>query len=302
MEIDKRISELQELIYRKYSFEKKLSDVNEQYYFIKDRLRDLVYKLENMDYDIKALDKKSIIYLWYEIFISQGKNISKLEYEYKMLSNLHDYIRTELNELNNKFEKITESEALYKQLIESKQNLSLNEEKEKADKLQDLELEAIKYKSRIRDINEAINSSVYLSDAFKQLVDLLQKTKDWDNLDIFGRGLFMSITKTLVFKQTDEKIKKLHYLANRLIRELKVINFYMDLRIDINAIIKYLDYFEKHLYDDIKDKTRLPEIIKHINQGYEIVNDTINNLRTNKETYLKELINIEKNKQEFNNS
>ncbi len=296
VEIDKRIIELKELIYRKHSLEKKLADINDLYFYLKDKLRSLVYKLEDMDISIKELDKKSIIYLWYEIFTSKGKKVTKIEHEYKIYSNLSDFIHPEIIELRNKIDNIAEYEKEYKQLMEEKAKLSVESEKESDDRLLKLIDETVKYKNRIRDLNEAINAGNFLNSSFKHLVDLLNQTKDWDSFDIFGRGLFLSLTKTTVFKSTDDKIKKLHYLANKFTRELKAINFYMDLGIDAGDILKYVDYFENQLYDDIKDKDTIVNTISQIKDAYEVINKTIEHLKSSKEKYLKQLIQIEREK------
>ncbi len=299
MELDKRMSELQEMVNRKYIFEKKVQELNDQYYYLKDKIREIVYKLENMDIDIKELNNKTIIYIWYDIFTTKGKSVSKIEYDYKIYVNLYDYIHSEMIELKNKIEKIEEYQIEYDRLISEKEEILLESEKEKYEKMQKLNVESSKYKNRVRDINEAINAANYLEHSLKYLVELLNKTKDWTNFDIFGRGLFLSLTKTNAFKQTDEKVKKLHYLGNKFTRELKVLNFYMDLPIDISEIIHFVDYYENKLYDDIKDKEGLLNIIQYINKGYEIINHSIDTLTLYKKDYIKQLLKIEKEKQQL---
>lgn len=285
MEIEKRIVDLQENIYRKYIFERKVNELNEFYNYLRDRLRDITYKLESMDIDISDLNKKSIIFLWYELFTNKGKTVTKMEYDYKLSKNLIDYINKELNDLKNKLEKISDYEIELKNLLEEKAQLSIeNEPKTTIDE------NTIKYKNRIRDINEALNSSQYLSQSLNQLIALLNKTKDWDNIDIVGRSLFMSLTKTTLFKQTDDKINRSYYFTNKLIRDIKVINFYMDIDIDISRVISLLDYFENKLFEDVKDKSRFPYIIDYIRQGYEIMNDIIDTLQKTKSEYLKLLL------------
>lgn len=295
MELDKKLMELQEMIYRKHSLELKLNDLNEQYFYLKDHLRALTFRLEDLDIDLKQLKKASLTYLLYDIFTSKGKNVTKLEYDYKLTENLFDYIHSELIEVKNKLAKIDEYELEYKRLQEEKDKLLLESEKDKDSELEKLNNDSIKYKNRIRDINEAINSGIYLDNAFKYLIELLNKTKDWDNLDIFGRGLFMSLTKTTVFKHADEQVKKLHYLANKLVRDLKAVDFYTDIKIDVSKVIKYIDYFEKQLYDDIREKELL-KVIEYIKDSYQVIENTLNILKDSKESYLQKLIEIEKMK------
>ena len=299
MEVDNKIIELQERIYRKYSLKFRLNELNEQYFYLKDHLRELTFKLEDMDVDINKLNKGSIIHLWYDIFIFNGNNIPKIKHEYKLSHNLIDYIHSELIEVKNKIIKIEEYEKEYNKLLKEKEKISLESEKDKDEEFKKIVEEGVKYKNRIRDINEAIMSGVYLDNAFRYLLELLNKTKDWDNLDIYGRGLFMTLTKTPVFKQTNERIKKLHYLANKLVRDLKVINFYTDINIDVSRIIKYIDYFEKQLYEDIKDRNRLIKIIDYIKNSYQVIDITMNNLKASKEIYLKQLLEIEKIKRNY---
>lgn len=299
MELDTRLVELQDQIYRQHSLTKKIESLNELYFYLKDKLRDFNYKLESMDVNIKEIDKKSIIHIWYNLFTSKGKSVSKVEHDYKIYSNLYDYIYSEKIELKNKLEKIEIYKTEYDELVKEKEQLVLDSEKVDDDKKEKLNTESIKYKNRIRDLNEAISAGNYLRGALKYLVDLLNKTKDWDSFDIFGRGLFLSLTNTSVFKKTEDKVKKLHYLANKFIRELKVINFYMDLSIDISDIIHFVDYFENDLYDDIKEKARLLNTVQYINKGHDTIDNVIDSLKLSKEKYLKQLILIEKEKKEM---
>jgi len=299
MELNNRLIELQDLIYHQYTYDKKLEELNEMKFYLKDKLKGVINKLENMDINIKSLEKKSMIYIWYDLFTSKGKSVSKVEHDYKIFSDLNDFIQNEMVGLKNKLEQIESYKLEYKELLEDQEKVVLDSEKEKNEKLSHLILESIKYKNRIRDLNEAINTSNYLSSSLEYLVDLLKKTKDWDNIDIFGRGLFLSLTKSSIFKQTEDKVKKLHYLANKFVRELKVINFYMDLTIDVSEISRFVDYYENELYDDIKDNKRLLNTMDSINEGYEIINQACEILKINKEEYLKQLINIEKDKQQM---
>ncbi|QVK16852.1 hypothetical protein KHQ81_07980 [Mycoplasmatota bacterium] len=299
MELEKRIYELQDQVYRQYSLTKKLENLDEFYFYLKDKLRDLRYKLESMDVNIKELDKQSIIHIWYNLFTSKGKLISKIEHDYKIYVALYDFIYSERIELNSKLEKIDIYKKEYEELIKEKEELLLESEKETIEKKDQLNTESIKYKNRVRDINEAINAGNHLNGALKYLVDLLNKTKDWDSFDIFGRGLFLSLTNSPVFKRTEERVKKLHYLANKFTRELKVINFYMDFTIDIRDIIQFVDYYENELYDDIKDKARILNTVEYINRGYQKIDNVIELLKLSKEKYIKKLIQIEKDKQEM---
>ncbi len=296
MELEKRLIELQDYIYRKVSLDKKLEEASEMYLYLKDKRKELAIKLDRMDVNIRELENKSIIYLWYDLFTSNGKLVSKAEHDYKMYADLLEFIHTEILDLKNKLDKNDDYNEEYKQLLIEKEQLILESEKIKYSDIQNLSVESTKYRNRIRDINEAINAGNHLNTSLKYLVDLLNKSKEWDTFDIFGRGLFLSLAKSSIFKQTEEKVKNLHYLANRFAREVKVINFYMDLMVDVSAIMKFSDYFTNGLYDDIKDKTRVSNTIEYINKGHQIIDEATQNLNLYKEEYLKKLIEIEREK------
>src|SRR5690554_6157334 len=119
-----------------------------------------------MDVDINKLNKGSIIHLWYDIFIFNGNNIPKIKHEYKLSHNLIDYIHSELIEVKNKIIKIEEYEKEYNKLLKEKEKISLESEKDKDEEFKKIVEEGVKYKNRIRDINEAIMSGVYLDNAF----------------------------------------------------------------------------------------------------------------------------------------
>lgn len=291
MELDNKIIELKEKINRKYSLEYRLNDLNEQYSYLKEHLHELTSNL--IDVDIKSLSKMSIIYVWYEIFTSKGQNISKIEYNYILKHHLIEFLHQELIEVKNKLMQITKYEEEYKNLLIEKEKTALDKEKKALGEFNKLVDEAIKYKNRIRDINNAINTCMYLENAFSQLLDLLKKSKNWDNLDIFGRGLFMTMTKSPIFIQSDERIKKLYYLAYKLVRDIRLLNFYTDVNIDISSFMKFLEYFENNLYNDIKDKKRIFNIIDYLKDCYKVINKILNDLKTKKELYLKQLIDIE---------
>lgn len=302
MELEKRLNELQDLIYRKNSLEKKLEENKTVSIYLKEKKKELAYKLEMVDINPRKIENKSIIYLWYDLFTSKGKKVTKTEHDYKIFFDLCELINSEIIELKQKLSKIQEYEEEYNQLKQEKAALILENEVEKYEKLSSLSLESSKYKNRIRDINDAINAGNNLNITLKYLLDLLKKSKSWDTFDIFGQGLFMTITKTSIFKHTEDKIKNLHYLTNKFAREVKVVNYYMNLNIDFSSITKLGDYYINELYYDIADKKRILNTIEYINQSHETANKMINYLSSYKENYLKDLIKIEEEKHKIINS
>ncbi len=299
MELEKRLSELQDLIYRKNSLEKKLEENMEVFIYLKEKKKELAYMLEKKDINTHKFENESIIYLWFDLFTSKGKKVTKMEHDYKIYFDLSELINSEVIELKQKIAKIHEFEEEYLRLKKEQATLILESEVEKYDKLNSMSIESSKYKNRIRDINDAINAGNHLNITLKYLLDLLEKSKKWDTFDIFGQGLFMTITKTSLFKHTEEKIKNLHYLTSKFARELKVVNYYMNPNIDFSSITKLADYYVNELYYDIADKKRILNTIDYVKQSYNTTNEMVKQLSSYKENYLKDLINIEEKKQKI---
>ena len=288
--LEKRISELAELINRKYTLEKRISDIGEKYSFLKEKIRNLSYLLDQRNIDCEALHEMPTVSLLYEVFISEGQKFSKAEYEYKCCLNLYDYITKEMQELKSRRDKISDYENEHREKLLLKEELALESENKSENNK-----EIIKYKNRLRDINEALKTANYLDDLLETVLGMMAKVKNWDNIDIFGRGIFWSFLKTGMFSDTDEKIKKFHYMTNRLIREIEIVNFYMNLNIDMRKMIYYQSYLEAGLYDDIKDKKRIKNIIENINDVHGSVKLLEDSLQNIKKEYLKTLLEMSNN-------
>lgn len=293
MELEERIKELQEMFIRKKSYQKKLEEANTEWIYLKERKNELYLVLENDDVKIRDLESNSIIYLWYDLFISKGKDVSEEMHEYKMVFDLFDFINSEISELKNKIARIDDFYDEYNTILKEKEELILENDKEKYEKIKKINQESNKYKNHIRNINDSLNALNHLKNALDYLLELLKKSKNWDTFDIFGRGLFLNLTKTSLFKKTDDRIKNLLYLTNKFIRELKVLNYYLDLQFDVSLVIKFYDYFLEDLYFDLIDNSRIFHTIEVVKSTHNILGKIKDYLNVQKEDYLKQLINIE---------
>ncbi|MDF2700849.1 MAG: hypothetical protein K0Q49_2412 [Haloplasmataceae bacterium] len=285
MELDQPIMDLKLIIGEKGKIERKLNDATDEYNTLSKQENELKEILVKEEKDVLRLEKVSLSSIWFGFFGSKTEKLwkekeefSKAEYDYKVVYNTLDNLKSEINEIKKSLNNIKNKESELEHLLNQKENIILDSNLELSEKIKEINNKINNYRSQKKEISEAISAGNTLINSLKEVLNSLNKAKNWGTYDMFGGGFLADMAKHSHLNNAKSSIDNLKYQASRFNRELKDVNLTLDLNVDISSTLKFADWFFDGFFVDYAVQSKINNSINQVQNQMNYVFDIINKL------------------------
>ena len=297
MELEKKIYDLKTRIDMKRWVEKKLDEVNKDLQYIHKKRIDLQYSLSQFGVNFLEIEKNySIVDIWYNLLAKEEEQFSEIEHNYKIIDDIYKGMQYEIKNYKEILFDTTSLEHDYRKLLSEEKELKQSEDNTFVSR--GLDDKTIALKNNVKAINEVLGQVSLLHDALSYLLGHLEQVKSWKVVDIFGKGLIANIAKRSYIPEASSKLNKIHYRANKFYRDLKAIQYLLDINLDILKFYNFSTYFHDELYHDLSDSKKMLNIIDFIKISHVNMNMLSKELMEIKESYINQILQNENEKKQ----
>ena len=130
-----------------------------------------------------------------------------------------------------------------------------------------------------REVCEAINAGENALYALKRAQNELHGARNWGILDMFGGRGFSTFIKHSKINNASQCMEQAKYELRRFSKELKDVEMYCDLNIQIGDFLIFADYFFDGLIADWMVQSRINDAARQVEQAICKVENVLGQLR-----------------------
>lgn len=249
-EINKKLQELQEDIYRGKNIEIMLGNLREQLFDQEKRQTSLEEELNKENLDVEKLNKMTMSAIIYTVLGSKEGKIEKEQQDVLAAQLKLDDINRQVNETKSRISslqeertKISNSVERFNELFNRKYEKLKGNDRYKADKIYDLESKIASCKANLKEINEAILAGNSVLSSLDKVGESLDSAEGWGTWDMLGGGFISSMVKHDHIDDARNAASEVQTKLNRFATELTDVNVSSSITIDIGGFAKFADFF-----------------------------------------------------------
>lgn len=255
--LNKELQHLQTQIVEKQWVEARLIEMEAKIVNQKAQLAHLQEQLAKERADITALERLSLVGLFYSILGNKDQQLEKERREALMAQLKYDEARqslalseAEVEGLKVRMQRIHEAEEMLEAKLEIKLSLLLLEPTPAAQalKLRHTQWQALK-KQKL-EISEALEAGKLYREILELLTRQLKSTQNWGTWDVLGGGMLSSYVKQQRLGDVRKTLSSLRHYELNFRRELADIKQSLDLDVELTGVEGFLDVFFDNLITD----------------------------------------------------
>lgn len=305
LELNKKLEEAQQKIYRLNKIDSILKELIKDESQIEDKIYELKTVLDKENLDVEELNRKNIISIFYSL---TGKIQEKKEEEqrealaaklkYDQANNDLEYIKTEISKLMEEKEEYKDCINEYKRLYAQKKELLIRSDGGSANKIIDISQKIEGSKRNLKELDEAISAGKAAVDSLDSALKSLGSAKGWGTWDLLGGGLISDFAKHSHIDNAMREVEQAHYQLRRFKSELADVKINYEIRFETDGFGKFADFFFDGLIADWYMQSKINNSYTSVSNVKNHVSSAIYRLEQLKE---EETLNIEKLQNELNN-
>jgi len=284
--IDEELQTLRENVERKQRLERELDNMLLRDKALTDRL-ELLKKIKyDEQRDVDRIEGNHLARLWYYITKQTDDRLSREREQALAAAAKYEAVKAESVALTDRIFKAREElarlgscERRYDEKLKEKQNLIREALKDKdiaiSDEIQNLESAVNENKRKLKELEEAVSVGYSAKSTASRILEKLDKADLYSAWDMHGGGIIANINKHDLLDDAQNLIESLQCQLSRFSTELVDVDISTDIRLDINASLKFADFFFDSLIADIMVANRIKNAIDRVNSTLYAVSKTI---------------------------
>lgn len=283
---DERLKELHRQKAQKARLEAMIKELNQQESDIAKKVVELgeIKKKEQLDVD--RLEGVSIKALFFSLAGSKEEKLSKERQEAYVAAMKYDAamrdlgaIQADLKAYQEEFEKMSDCEAEYQNLLEQKKVALKLEGTQKASEILSLEKETTSLEHEITECEEALDVGYKAFELVEKIVEELAEAYKLAKWDTFVDSFLIDIKKQEHIHSAQDYIADLHAELRRFKTELADVEMQSDIKLEIDGFSEFADWFFDNIFIDWDIKTKIENAKKQTEQTRRQITCTINVLK-----------------------
>lgn len=256
---DSELQRLQKELMEKKRTEAKLADLLLQQTDLEKRVSELEKIMREEQEDVDKLSGRSLTALFYKMTGKIGEKLSKEEQEAYTAAVKYDVAESELRAVEEeiagcraRLSELQWCEREYQAALEDKKEQVKAEGTPEAGRILELERQLAFLKNQQKEIEEAVCVGRLSYDISCQILEDLDKAKNWSTMDILGGGILADIVKHDNLNKAQDKIKMLQDSLRNFRTELADVKERIsgDIHIEIGEFLYFADFFFDGIFTD----------------------------------------------------
>lgn len=232
----------------------------------KKRVIELEVQLDQEQEDVDKLLKLSWSNLFHTLLKNKEEQLELERQEALAVSLKLQQSKNEVTELERELREAGEqiylvsgADVEYERLLLMKEQWIRSEDTDSAHRLTELDERLATEQLQSKEWNEALSACRQLVSALQVAEDKLNSAADWGTYDMLGGGVISTSIKHSRIDDARDAIYEARHLLNKLMAELKDVNWSIDVTIDIGGMATFADYFFDGLITDWIVQGRIKE-------------------------------------------
>lgn len=303
MSLDEQIIELKTAIASKEMYERKLAEAQAEYREAFAKEKELAEILKKEKRDVERLESLSLFNIWcsmigkkQEKLEKEKAELSRAEYNYLIIKTTLSDLQEDIEHLQCKLATIQNNEAFLDKLLEEKEKDVLALDNEASLKIKSLNEGLAEKHAQMQEFEEAIAAGNDLLAGLRNTLVNFEKASRLGTWDILGGGLLIDLMKHNHIEAAKRNLEDLKYLVDRFARELKDVNFSLNINIEIGGLLSFSDWFFDGFFVDMFVKNRIDDARRNIEEHIGIVEGMVAELSEKQEVCKTEIAKIEDEK------
>lgn len=275
-ELNKRIEEVQEKLYRLQKVDSMLGDLRKDEKELSHKAFELKQVLDKENLDVEKLNATSILSIFYSLTgkLDDKKEIEQREalsakLKYDQANYDLESVKTEISELTAEKESYKNCTYEYKKLYDEKKNLLIESDEASANKILEITKKIEDSKRNLKELREALSAGKYAVNSLDSALKSLSSAKGWGTWDLLGGGLISDLAKHSHIDDAMREVEQAHQNLRRFRSELADVRINYDIKFETEGFGKFADFFFDGLIADWHMQTK-------INNSYESVSNVKN--------------------------
>lgn len=256
-QLDQQILDAKESLRTKKDLERSLTTVRQSLQRQRQSLWELETKLAQESADVEALERVSLRGLFLIALGSKEEQLEKERQEFLLVKLKYDEckeaidtLEQEVANLEQQVEQLGDVEARYRSLLERKEKVLLQTDREDAERLLELSEAEADARADLRELREAISAGSNVVNSLDSVVSALRGAENWGTVDLLGGGI---LTTAVKHSRVDEARRWAHQAQQglrRFRRELTDLESDVYVDIELGGFETFADYFFDGLIAD----------------------------------------------------
>lgn len=254
----------------------------------KEKLRALNEILQKEEKYVLKLEGMSLSSFFLNVIGKKEEKLDKERQEYLGAKMRYDECNLAIKELENEIEKYNRElrnylgiEDEYQQLIKKKQEMIINEDNHRGRRLRDLLDNVNELKLDIKEVKEAINAGEKASESLSDMREPLESAHSWGVWDMLGGGFFTDIMKHSRIEDANKISYDVQQYLKRFQKELKDVNEFTDIEVNISSFAAFADFFFDGLFADWFVQSKINESISNVENVHDRIVNILSGLNKN---------------------
>ena len=256
-EINKRLEEAQQGVFRLYKIDSMLKGLKDEQLSLERKVSELKTILDKEDLDVKKLEGNSLAGIFYSVLGRLEERLenekkealgAKLKYD-QAVRDLED-VKHEISKLCSERMNYMDCERKYESLYAAKRDMLIKSDPDRAQKLLNLTEQLNKSKNALKEIREAISAGRSVISSLEKAMSSLNSAEGWGVWDMLGGGLISDLAKHSHIDNAKYEAEQAQILLRRFRAELADIRIREDIHIETGGFAKFADFFFDGLIAD----------------------------------------------------
>ena len=283
--INEEIYELKERLRTKEKLDSFRNMTVEELNKQKQNLQNLQDILRKEEKDVTKLEGMSLSTFFFDLIGKKEDKLDKERKEYLGVKMQYDECILAIRELEGEIKRCDKElmnyssvKKEYEEVIKKKQEMIINEDRDKGRTLRSLLDKQNELKLDIKEVKEAINAGKNASSALSQMMEPLDSARNWGIWDMLGGGFFTDMIKHSKIDDANKMSYDVQQCLKRFQKELNDVNEFTDIAVDISSFATFADFFFDGLFADWFVQSKINESISNLDNANRKVEDIIEDL------------------------
>jgi len=275
--------------------EKILNSLRLEHVSLQKKMTDIEEQLKKEEKDVERLTSISFANFLHTVLNDKIEKLDKEKREVLQVKLKYDNAKVQFNEcdrqikrLEIKCENLKNSYNQYEKLIEEKKDIIQIHFPDKWEDIYNLLEKEREISNKLKEIEEAIKAGKKVLDELRMVEDTLRSASNWGTFDILGGGMLTTMAKHQKMEEAQGYIHTLQRLLSRFVRELKDVDTYLNIDLNMNNFLGFADYFFDGIFVDWAVQSKIHDALEKINQANMKVTEVVNNLERERHSLIME--------------